>query len=37
MIEDMQGKITLMPHQTGKGAAFLIQLPVNLSTLEQSD
>lgn len=37
MVEDMQGKITLMPHQTGKGAAFLIQLPVDSSTQEQGD
>jgi K+-sensing histidine kinase KdpD len=27
MVEDMQGSITLLPHQPGKGAAFLMQLP----------
>jgi signal transduction histidine kinase len=37
MIEDMKGDISLMPYQKGKGAAFLIQLPIYGSTQNQSD
>jgi len=29
MIEDMQGEIALEPYKKGKGAAFLIQLPIH--------
>jgi signal transduction histidine kinase len=28
MIEDMHGSIILLPTQPGKGAAFLIHLPI---------
>lgn len=37
MIEDMLGEIVLRPYQKGKGAAFLIQLPIHKPTQNRSN